>query len=201
MAFPRPTDFEVGDLDHAPEHNRINEHLNLLNSANVARDSQWLSGTGFPTMSAPVGTRYTDTAATNGAVEWIKASGTGTTGWQVVYGDTGWRRVNDLITEGEATSPGGIDVRRVGDHATVRFITGFTPAGTTPAFITLPLGFRPVTESIWTTRRRSNPSDIKHIRIGSSGGMFSDADVELATASHTYVTDNAWPATLPGDPA
>lgn len=52
-------------------------------------------GTGSPegVITAPVGTRYTDTAATNGAVEWIKFSGAGNTGWRVVYGDTGRRAV------------------------------------------------------------------------------------------------------------
>lgn len=58
--------------------------------------TQWeLRGTGNPngTVTAAVGTYYTDTAATNGAIRWVKASGTGNTGWVVVYGDTGWRTV------------------------------------------------------------------------------------------------------------
>ena len=52
--------------------------------------ARYLEGTGFPegVVTAPVGTRYTDTAATNGAIEWIKATGTGATGWRVTYGDT-----------------------------------------------------------------------------------------------------------------
>lgn len=48
------------------------------------------TGTGSPEgqISAPVGSVYTDTAATNGSVRWIKASGTGATGWRDYYGDT-----------------------------------------------------------------------------------------------------------------
>lgn len=48
------------------------------------------AGTGSPegNVSAPVGSIYTDTAATNGAIRWVKASGTGNTGWRNDYGDT-----------------------------------------------------------------------------------------------------------------
>lgn len=47
-------------------------------------------GTGSPEgkVAAPVGSVYTDTAATNGSIRWIKASGTGSTGWRDDYGDT-----------------------------------------------------------------------------------------------------------------
>lgn len=52
-----------------------------------------LSGTGSPegAVTASPGATYTDTAGTCGAWQWVKVSGTGNTGWQVVYGDTGWR--------------------------------------------------------------------------------------------------------------
>ena len=48
-----------------------------------------LTGVGFPNgvVSAPVGSKYIDTAATNGALEWMKASGVGNTGWVVSVGD------------------------------------------------------------------------------------------------------------------
>lgn len=54
-----------------------------------------MTGTGSPegVLTAPMGTEYTDTAATNGAVKWIKFTGSGNTGWRVTYGDTGWRIV------------------------------------------------------------------------------------------------------------
>lgn len=58
-----------------------------------------LTGTGFPegNVSAMPGTEYIDTAATNGAIKWIKATGTGSTGWRVVYGDTGWRDISAVV--------------------------------------------------------------------------------------------------------
>ena len=55
-----------------------------------------IHGTGFPNgkVSAPVGTTYVDTNATNGALKWIKRSRTDNQGWEVLTGDTGWRTLN-----------------------------------------------------------------------------------------------------------
>lgn len=48
-----------------------------------------LTGSGQPNgvVPAPVGSKYIDTANTNGVLEWMKASGTGNTGWVVSVGD------------------------------------------------------------------------------------------------------------------
>ena len=56
-------------------------------------------GTGSPEgkITAPVGSVYTDTAATNGAIRWIKTRGTGSTGWRVEYGDTDWRNITSTF--------------------------------------------------------------------------------------------------------
>ena len=42
-------------------------------------------------VTAQIGTTYVDMAVTNGALKWIKRTGDGNTGWQVLTGDTGWR--------------------------------------------------------------------------------------------------------------
>ena len=78
--------------------------------------SDVITGTGFPegVVTAPVGQRYIDTAATNGAIEWIKASGTGNTGWQVVYGDTGWRSIVAAAMEPRGQGELLLPLRRVG---------------------------------------------------------------------------------------
>lgn len=51
-----------------------------------------IHGQGMPNgkITAPVGTTYVDTVATNGALKWIKRSGTDNQGWEVLTGDTGW---------------------------------------------------------------------------------------------------------------
>lgn len=51
-----------------------------------------IHGTGMPNgkITAPVGTTYVDTVATNKALKWIKRFGTDNQGWEVLVGDTGW---------------------------------------------------------------------------------------------------------------
>lgn len=55
-----------------------------------------IHGTGMPNgkVTAPVGTTYVDTAATNGALKWIKRTGADNRGWEVLTGDTGWRTID-----------------------------------------------------------------------------------------------------------
>ena len=82
-----------------------------------------IHGTGMPngTVSAPIGTTYVDTAVTNGALKWIKQSGTGNTGWKVLIGDTGWRTLNSTskLINGSKTST--IKIRRVNNLVTYNF--------------------------------------------------------------------------------
>ena len=82
-----------------------------------------IHGTGMPngTVSAPIGTTYVDTAVTNGALKWIKQSGSGNTGWKVLIGDTGWRTLNSIskLTDGSKTST--IKIRRVNNLVTYNF--------------------------------------------------------------------------------
>ena len=74
------------------------------------------AGTGSPEgkVAAPVGSVYTDTAATTGAIRWIKASGAGSTGWRVEYGDTGWRDISASIDTStlDIESGGHVRIRR-----------------------------------------------------------------------------------------
>ena len=67
--------------------------------SSIAPGEYELRGTGMPegVVTAPVGTYYTDAAVTNGAWRWFKKSGTGSTGWIVDRGDTGWRDVSSWL--------------------------------------------------------------------------------------------------------
>ena len=82
-----------------------------------------IHGTGMPngSVTAPIGTTYVDTAVTNGALKWIKQSGTGNTGWKVLIGDTGWRTLNSTskLIDGSRTST--IKIRRVNNLVTYNF--------------------------------------------------------------------------------
>ena len=78
-----------------------------------------IHGTGMPNgqVEAPIGTTYVDMNVTNGALKWIKQSGTGNTGWKVLIGDTGWRTLNSVSRVGNSF----IKIRRVNNLVTYQF--------------------------------------------------------------------------------
>jgi hypothetical protein len=77
-----------------------------------------IHGTGMPNgkVTAPVGTTYIDTNVTNGALKWIKRKGDNNQGWEVIYGDTGWKRLS--ISSGYNQS--NLRVRRVNNTITYK---------------------------------------------------------------------------------
>lgn len=78
-----------------------------------------IHGTGMPNgkVAAPVGTTYVDTVATNGALKWIKRTGTDNQGWEVLIGDTGWRTLNIVSKLGSSY----LKVRRKNDTVMYQF--------------------------------------------------------------------------------
>lgn len=78
-----------------------------------------IHGTGMPNgkVTAPVGTTYVDTAVTNGALKWIKRSGTDSQGWEVLTGDTGWRTLTIVSKLGASY----LKIRRVNNMVTYQF--------------------------------------------------------------------------------
>lgn len=78
-----------------------------------------IHGTGMPNrkVTAPVGTTYVDTAVTNGALKWIKRTGNGNEGWEVLTGDTGWRTLNIVSKLGASY----LKVRRKNDTVMYQF--------------------------------------------------------------------------------
>lgn len=78
-----------------------------------------IHGQGMPNgkVTAPVGTTYVDTAVTNGALKWIKRSGNGSQGWEVLTGDTGWRTLNIVSKLGASY----LKVRRKNDTVMYQF--------------------------------------------------------------------------------
>ena len=77
-----------------------------------------IHGTGMPNgkVTAPVGTTYIDTNVTNGALKWIKRKGDNNQGWEVMYGDTGWKRLS--ISSGYQQST--LRVRRINNVVTYK---------------------------------------------------------------------------------
>ena len=169
-------------------------------------------GTGSPegVVAAPVGTYYTDTALTNGAMRWAKKTGTGSTGWVCVSGDTGVRDVASLLTSGWTATAGTLTLARRGDTVTLASNhNGLNPAAKTGSvFMFLPSGFRPMPFS-------STPLNYRAVGNGFESGSEtprkivaqSDGALTQATATSTFTfsvawsTGDPWPTTLPGTAA
>lgn len=86
----------------------------------VVEAKQWeIHGRGMPNgvVTAPVGTTYVDEAVTNGALKWIKKSGTGNVGWEVLIGDTGWKVLPSVSKLGNSF----VKVRRVNNVVSYQF--------------------------------------------------------------------------------
>ena len=126
-------DYEFGDSDNIEliTNKTIQRYLptntgntgnttELDNRLKVLESKQWeIHGRGMPngTVAAPVGTTYVDEAVTNGALKWIKKTGTGNTGWEVLIGDTGWKVLPSVSKLGGSY----VKVRRVNNVVSYQF--------------------------------------------------------------------------------
>lgn len=181
-------------------------------------------GTGFPegVVTAPVGAVYVDTDATSGAVEWTKFAGTGSVGWSVTKGDTGWRNVTNLVPAGilDPDAPGRLLLRRIGQTVHIK-ADSIKPAADSSNRVdlldgTLPVNFRPSAIHEQGRFTRTNGiTTIYNVTVWSSS-RFGIVSREALTSTSvdqgwnatdalagtmSYLTDTAWPATLPGIPA
>ena len=89
-------------------------------SGNTGQVNEYeIHGQGMPNgkVTAPVGTTYVDTVATNGALKWIKRTGNGSQGWEVLTGDTGWRTLTIVSKLGNSY----LKVRRKNDTVMYQF--------------------------------------------------------------------------------
>ena len=126
-------DYEFGDSDNIEliTNKTIQRYLptntgntgnttELDNRLKVLEAKNWeIHGRGMPNgvVTAPVGTTYVDEAVTNGALKWIKKSGTGNTGWEVLIGDTGWKILPSVSKLGNSF----VKVRRVNNVVSYQF--------------------------------------------------------------------------------
>lgn len=169
-------------------------------------------GTGSPegVVTAPPGSEWLQTDATNdvkGWIRWIKASGTGNTGWKAGGdSDTGSRAVTASLANSWTAST-GVWVRRVGGMVSfwARDLIGTSASSTT--FFAMPSGFTPAAAGgfAWFVIPPSGGSAgsgygvVQNAGNASVGG--SAATYTLARFHITYPTDDAWPSSLPGSAA
>ena len=165
-----------------------------------------ITGTGFPEgkVTAPVGAIYTDSAATNGAIRWIKTSGTGATGWEVEYGDTGSRLIYNSETLPGATT-GSVRVRRVGNLVSLNILMLVLDPGygSSEAAFTLPRGFVPENQVFSRPIIDRNFISNHHtIDINSRGeAIILGKPTGRLYFEMSWFTKEGWPTPLPGIPS
>ena len=197
-------------------------------SGNTAQVNEYeIHGTGMPNgkVTAPVGTTYVDTAVTNGALKWIKRSGTNNQGWEVLTGDTGWRTLNIQSKLGSSY----LKVRRKNDTVMYQFGglswgwfgvvrrggAGYSPQGSDKerncyilGLSGVPLGFRSESSLIggiyndkgtpYGTWYLGGYGDSNMLRFQFTDPVPTDRDIgDIRVSSISYLTSEPWPGVLP----
>ena len=186
-----------------------------------------IHGTGMPNrkVTAPVGTTYVDTTVTNGALKWIKRTGNGNEGWEVLTGDTGWRTLNIKSKLGNSY----LKVRRKNDTVTYQFGglswgwfgvirrggVGYEAQGSDRernCYILglggVPVGFRSEGSLIgniyndkgvpYGTWYLGGAGDSNMLRFQFTDPVPTDRDIgDIRVSSISYLTSEPWPTTLP----
>ena len=193
-------------------------------SGNTSQSNQYeIHGTGFPNgkVAAPVGTAYVDTAVTNGALKWIKCKGDNNQGWEVLYGDTGWKRLS--ISSGYNQST--LRVRRINNTVTFKLDglsqdrfgivrrggPGYLAHASDPernVYILynnrIPIGYRPATSlSGQLFNSNGNPYGTWFLGGINNGNYFmfhftepvseTDNITDIVVSSISYITDDPYP--------
>lgn len=197
-------------------------------SGNTGQVNEYeIHGTGMPNgkVVAPVGTTYVDTAVTNGALKWIKRSGTNNQGWEVLTGDTGWRTLNIKSKLGNSF----LKVRRKNDLVTYQFGglswgwfgvvrrggVGYEAQGSDKerncyilGLSGVPLGFRSESSLIgsiyndkgtpYGTWYLGGYGDSNMLRFQFTDPVPTDRDIgDIRVSSISYLTSEPWPGVLP----
>ena len=197
-------------------------------SSNTGQVNEYeIHGTGMPNgkVTAPVGTTYVDTAVTNGALKWIKRSGAGNQGWEVLTGDTGWRTLNIRSKLGSSY----LKVRRKNDTVMYQFGglswgwfgvirrggAGYEAQGSDKerncyilGLSGVPLGFRSESSLIggiyndkgvpYGTWYLGGYGDSNMLRFQFTDPVPTDRDIgDIRVSSISYLTSEPWPGVLP----
>lgn len=196
----------------------------LDNRLKVLEAKQWeIHGRGMPngTVAAPVGTTYVDEAVTNGALKWIKKSGTGNTGWEVLIGDTGWKILPSVSKLGNSF----VKIRRVNNVVSYQFGglswgwfgivrrggAGYVLQGSDKernCYIIqnggIPIGYRAEASLIgniyndkgvsYGTWYLGGNGDYNQLRFQFTDPVPTDRDIgDIRVSSISYLTSDAWP--------
>lgn len=201
----------------------VNLPASSQNASTPSTSSSELIGEGMPNgkVDGTIGQTYVDTKKTNGALKWIKRTASGTQGWFVLDGDTGWKKLNVLSKLGNSY----MQVRRVNDTVSYQFgglqwgWFGIVRRGN-PAFIAhpgnrekkcflianggIPLGYRTSGSLIgqiynddgvpYGTWYVGGYGDANHMRFQFNEPVPTDRDIgDIRVSNISYITDDPWP--------
>lgn len=194
-------------------------------SQNAPTSSSELIGEGMPNgkVDGTIGQTYVDTKKTNGALKWIKRTPSGSQGWAVLDGDTGWKTLNASSKLGNSY----VKARRVNDTVYLQFggsqwgWFGIVRRGglgfiahpgnrDKKVFILtngqMPYGYRTATSLIgpiynddgipYGTWYLGGYGDANHLRFQFLDPIPIDKDIgDIRVSNITYITDDPWPTT------
>ena len=219
IASDKKTSDTVGGRTHRDMHNDLGDAIEAIEaelgtdpsggSATVkARlDAIGTVGTGSPegVVTAAPGSTWLQTDATTdvkGWIRWIKATGTGNTGWVAgPEADTGMRDVSASLLNGWT---GSVITRRIGNAVTL-WLYGLA-AGSDGHALTLPSGFMDAYIATMPFGVQKAGADTG---VGLAVGAITwDSKVVLPTSGATnligevhLMTADTWPSSLPGSAA
>lgn len=160
-------------------------------------------GTGFPNgvVTAPVGAKYIDTNITNGVSSWIKKSGSGNTGWEVLEG-----RVGSSIPQSDLLNGWNYELQASAMrlYREGRVVTCLIPAiglrgtsATSNLFYQLPLGYRVAPAGNYGTLGFINRNG-QPVRITKDFSNIATQTGANVDGIVSWVTNDPWPVSVPG---
>ena len=171
------------------------------------KDSYEIRGSGSPVgkVTATMGVRYVDTSKSQGAVRWTKTDANSNSGWKVLYGDTGWMSVPQILSPSMKAS--SVKIRRINQtvylQATITEWAYEWNRGGTP----LPDGYRPSSQIRYYIPGIEGDSDVQFIvttdgKINAYGVNPQPTPPAFpVTLTISYPVDDSnvpWPTGLPG---
>ncbi len=191
-----------------PVNPQVGDMLRFNGTSWVSSITRLFEGVGQPegVVAAPIGSRYIDTTASSGAVEWLKVSGVNSndnTGWFLLFGDTGWRNVSTMVDKRGSAIVNSALLRRVGDVVDL-YLDLKTPTNTTSPWmvLTLPSGFLPGF-SRYGALQDNNEAAATSTLVSSAGivNLYGIVSAKTDRFSGLWTTKNPWPTVLPGSAA
>ena len=203
----------------------VNLPTSSQNAPTPTTSSSELMGAGMPEgkVDGTLGQTYVDMNKTNGAVKWIKRTPSGKIGWDVLYGDTGWKNLPIVSKLGSSY----LQVRRINNQVQYQFgglqwgwfgviRRGGPGYQLQPSdrerncFILglggVPYGYRSAGSSIgpfyndkgiqYGTWYLGGTGDGNMLRFQFTDPVPTDRDIgDIRVSNITYITDDPWPAT------